>query len=371
MRIPQLDLKAQYETLRGEIDAAIRRVLEEQRFILGPEVEAFEREVADYVGTAHAVGVSSCSDALLMSLLALGVGPGDEVITTCYSFIATAEAIARTGAKPVFVDIDPATYQLDVTQVAARTGGRTRALLPVHLFGRCAPVEELRRLAPELAIVEDVAQSMGAERLGSRAGSLGRLGCFSFFPSKNLGGYGDGGMVTTDDPALAERLRSLRQHGQAAGKRHEHHLVGGNFRLDALQAAILRVKLRHLEDWTVARRRVADHYRRLVAELAVDVTLPPEDAPDCRDVYNQFVIRTPNRDALVAHLASRGIGSAIYYPLPLHLQGAMSSLDLGPGAFPHAERAARECLALPMYPELTIAQIEEIVRAIAEFLGGG
>jgi dTDP-4-amino-4,6-dideoxygalactose transaminase len=368
--VPLLDLKAQYAAIQDEINEALLRVIREQRFILGPEVEGLETEIAAYVGVRHAVGVSSGSDALLMSLMALGVGPGDEVITTPYSFFATAGAIARCGARPVFVDIDPGTFNLDPGQVVARLGPRTRAFLPVHLFGRCAAVEALAAAGPDLPLVEDAAQAIGAERNGKRAGALGHAGCFSFFPSKNLGGYGDAGMITTDDPDLARRLRAMRVHGQPDRGQYVHETVGGNFRLDALQAAVLRVKLRHLEAWTAARRRHAGQYRALLHEAATDhqVVLPREEDPGARDVYNQFVIRVPDRDGLKRHLAACGIGCAVYYPLGLHQQPCFAQLGLGAGDFPASEAAARQSLALPIYPELTEAQIAEVADRILYFL---
>jgi dTDP-4-amino-4,6-dideoxygalactose transaminase len=367
--VPLLDLKAQYQTIRGEVAAALDQVLADQRFILGPEVEALESELAAYVGCPHGVGVSSGSDALLVALQAAGIGPGDEVITSTYSFFATAGSIIRAGARPALVDIDLRTYNLDPARVAERVGPRTRAVMPVHLFGRCADMEELARAAPGVPLIEDAAQAIGAERGGRRAGSIGELGCFSFFPSKNLGGFGDGGLVTTGDPELAARLRALRVHGQGGADRYLHQWVGGNYRLDAIQAAILRVKLRHLEDWTAARRRNAARYRQLFAETAAAVELPPEDAPGGRDVYNQFVIRVRDRDGLQRHLAEHRIGCAVYYPRGLHQQPCFADLGHGAGDFPRAERAATESLALPVYPELTEAQQDEVVGRVVELTG--
>jgi dTDP-4-amino-4,6-dideoxygalactose transaminase len=371
--IPLLDLKAQLESIRPQVERAVLGVISEQRFILGPEVGALEREVAAYTGATHAVGVSSGTDALLLTLTALGVGRGDEVVTSAYSFFATAGSIARLGARPVLVDIDPNDFNLDPAAAAARISPRTRAVLPVHLFGRCAAVEQLREAAPDLPIVEDAAQAIGARRRGIFAGALGTAGCLSFFPSKNLGAYGDGGMITTDDAELAQRLRALRVHGQARRGGYQHELLGGNFRLDALQAAVLRVKLPHLERWTEARRANAARYRRLFEEAEAPVVLPPRDEPGCRDVYNQFVIRVAGgrRDGLAAHLKERQIGCAIYYPRGLHQQPCLASLGHREGDFPHTEAAARESLSIPVYPELGQRQQERVVGAVCEFLGNG
>ena len=366
--VPLLDLKAQYLSIKKEIDEALQRVVEKQEFILGPEVTQLEAEIAAYVGAEHAVGVSSGTDALAMALLALNIGPGDEVITSVYSFFATAGAIIRCGARPIFVDIDPATNNLNPEQVADKVSARTRALLPVHLFGRCAPVESIAAAAPGIPVIEDAAQAIGAELCGKRAGALGRLGCFSFFPSKNLGGYGDGGMVTTQDEDLAQRLRALRVHGQLPGKKYVHDMIGGNFRLDALQAAVIRVKLRHLERWTQSRRQHAQRYRRLLRELGADIRLPPEDSPHSRDVYNQFVIRVQDREGLRHHLSTQGIGCAVYYPQGFHQQPCLAHLGYREGDFPACEAAARENLALPIFPELTESQICAVVEQVAAFL---
>ncbi len=384
MPVPLLDLKAQYATIRDEVRAAVDAVFESQRFILGPEVEALEREVAAYTGVAHAVGVSSGTDALLLALMALDVGPGDEVLTTPYTFFATAGAIHRVGATPIFADIDPGTYNVDPAALEAALrdrlarGGRVKAIMPVHLFGLCADMTRIEALAARhgLAIIEDAAQAIGAEHEGGgrrrHAGSMGAVGCFSFFPSKNLGGAGDGGMCVTNDPRLAERLSVLRVHGSKP--KYYHREVGINGRLDALQAAVLRVKLRHLEEWHDARARNADRYRQLfrqagLAAPAGPVVLPTDGAPH-RHIYNQFVIRVPQRDALVAHLHKAGIGCEVYYPVPLHLQPCFAHLGYPEGSFPESERAARESLALPIYPELTGAQQAEVVAAIGKFVGG-
>jgi dTDP-4-amino-4,6-dideoxygalactose transaminase len=366
MAVPLLDLKAQYASIRGEIDAALSKVVEDQRFILGPEVSELELELGTYLGVRHAVGVSSGSDALLLALLALEIGPGDEVITSAYSFFATAGAIVRVGATPVFADIEPASYNLDAEAVAAKLSPRTRALLPVHLFGRAAELGRLAELAPDLPIIEDAAQAIGAVHRERRVGSLGRIGCFSFFPSKNLGGYGDGGLCTTDDDELAAKLRALRVHGQTGG-RYLHAFVGGNFRLDALQAAVLRVKLRHLERWTEARRRHASRYRELLAGLPL--TLPLEDPPGGRDVYNQFVIRIRDRDPVKQYLDAHQVGNAIYYPRGLHLQPCFEALGYREGSMPASEAASRETLALPIYPELTDLQLDEVAARLREALG--
>lgn len=367
--VPLLDLKAQHAPIREEIRAAVDRVVETQQFILGPEVEALEHEVAAYCGCSHAIGVSSGTDALLLALMALGVGPGDDVLTTPYSFFATAGAIARLGARPVFADIDPRSFTIDATQVALALTARTKAMVPVHLFGQIAEMEPIldESRAHGIPIVEDAAQAIGAEWRGRRAGSLGQLGCFSFFPSKNLGGFGDGGMVTTNDPEFAEKARMLRSHG--ARTKYHHVLVGGNFRLDAIQAAVLRVKLRHLDSWTKGRQANAAVYRRLFAEagLAPRQIQLPEELPDRRHTYNQFVIRCANRDTLRSHLNSQRIASEIYYPVPLHLQECLAPLGKRPGDFPEAERAARESLAVPIYPELTTPMQAAVVNAVVDF----
>lgn len=367
--VPLLDLKAQLAPIREEIRAAVDRVIDSQQFILGPEVEALEREIAGYAGCAHAVGVSSGTDALLLALMALGVGPGDEVVTTPYSFFATAGSIVRLGARPVYVDIDPASFNIDASRVEVAITPRTKVIMPVHLFGQVADMVPILDIAERrgIPIVEDAAQAIGAEWRGRRAGSLGQMGCFSFFPSKNLGGFGDGGMVTTSDPALAEKLRILRNHG--AKPKYHNKFVGGNFRLDALQAAVLRVKLLHLDSWTRRRQENAALYRRLFREAGVGparVRLP-EELPSRRHIYNQFVIRCDRRDALMAHLKEHGVGSEVYYPVPMHLQECFAAQGGKPGHFPEAERAARESLAIPIYPELSDAMQSTVVRAIAGF----
>ena len=371
MAVPLLDLKAQYAAIRDEVRAAVERVLESQEFILGPEVAALEIQIAEYCGCDHAVGVSSGSDALLAALMAVELQPGDEVVTSPYTFYSTVGSIVRLGAKPVFVDIDPDTYNLDPRHVEEALSPRTRVILPVHLFGQMADMDPLLELAAahNLLVIEDAAQAIGAEYKGRRAGSLGDMGCFSFFPSKNLGGYGDGGMVTTNDADLAERVRQLRSHG--AQTKYTHALVGGNFRLDALQAAVLGAKLPHLDAWTAARRRNADVYRVLFAAAQTGgspspVSLPAEAAAR-RHVYHQFVIQSPRRDALLERLRERRIGAAVYYHTPLHLQPCFAGLGYEAGDFPHCEAAAARSVALPIYPELTRAMQEEVARAVVEF----
>jgi dTDP-4-amino-4,6-dideoxygalactose transaminase len=372
--IPLLDLKAQYATIRDDVRAAVDRVIDSQHFILGPEVEAFEREVAEYCGCAFAIGVSSGSDALLMSLMAADIGTGDEVVTSAFSFFATAGAIARLGARPVFVDIDPRDHNIDASKIAAAVTPRTKAILPIHLFGQMAemgPIMDVAR-ANGLVVIEDAAQAIGADRAGQRAGSIGQFGCFSFFPSKNLGGFGDGGLVTTNDPAIAERLRLLRGHG--ANPKYHSRIIGGNFRLDAIQAAVLRVKLRHLDDWTEGRRRNAARYRALLAALptapARRVTAP-EDFPGRRHIYNQFVVRTADREGLRAQLGASRIGSEVYYPIPLHLMDAFAYLGGSAGDFPESERAAADSLALPIYAELTEDMQRRVVDTIGEWQRAG
>ncbi|QEH35400.1 Aminotransferase [Aquisphaera giovannonii] len=371
--VPALNLKAQYQSIRDEIETVVLNLLESQMFVLGPEVAGLEAEVAAYCGAGHGVGCASGSDALLLPLMAMDVGPGDEVITTPYTFFATAGAIWRTGARPVFVDIEPDTFNIDPHLIEAAITGRTRAIIPVHLYGQAADMDPIRELAASrgIAVVEDAAQAIGAAYRGVRAGTLGDAAAFSFYPSKNLGGFGDGGMMTTDDPALARRLARLRVHGMEP--RYHHHEVGFNSRLDALQAAVLRVKLRHLDAWTALRREVADRYRSLFASHGLEeVVAVPHERPGNYHVYNQFVIRVPAvlRDGLREMLATRKIGTDVYYPIPLHLQTCFESLGHRPGDFPHAEAAARETIALPMYPELTEVEQRHVVGSIRQFLAG-
>jgi dTDP-4-amino-4,6-dideoxygalactose transaminase/acetyltransferase-like isoleucine patch superfamily enzyme len=361
-----LDLDAQNGPLRPAIEAAMRGVIAKNQFIMGPDVAAFEREVAAMLGVPHAVGVSSGTDALLVALMALDIGPGDEVITTPFSFFATAGVIHRLGATPVFVDIDPATFNLDPACVAAKITERTRAILPVHLFGQPCDMAGLRAVAPGIPIVEDAAQTILADTPEGPVGGLGELACFSFFPSKNLGCFGDGGLVTTRDEAFAERVRRLRVHG--SHPKYYHAMVGGNFRLDTLQAAVLRVKLPHLPAWTEARRANAARYDGLFAAAGLPagaVALPARVAPG--HVYNQYTIRTARRDELVKHLNAHGIGNAIYYPLPLHLQGCFAHLGHREGDFPESERASREVVSIPIYAELGEARQRHVVDVIAQF----
>lgn len=366
--MPFLDLKAQFTGMRHEILEAVTRVLESQHFILGPEVEAFEKEISVLTGCSYAIGCASGSDALILTLLALEIGRGDEVITTPFTFVASAGSIARVGAKPVFVDIDAQTFNISLRAIEKAITSRTKAILPVHLFGLCAEMNEINEIAAEhgLAVIEDAAQAIGARYHGRAAGSLGVMGCFSFFPSKNLGGAGDGGLVTTSDAALADRLRLLRVHG--AQKKYEYDLLGMNSRLDALQAAILRVKLGHLEQWAAGRRRNAERYRELFHEFRLETTIrPPITPPGYTHVYNQFTIRVRDRDALREHLQSRSIPTEVYYPKSLHLQKAFAYLGHKEGDFPESEAAAQEVLSLPIYPELTEEQQRSVVAAIADF----
>jgi dTDP-4-amino-4,6-dideoxygalactose transaminase len=370
--VPLLDLQAQYLPIRDELLAAIARVCDSQRFILGPEVDALEHELASYLGVREAVAVSSGTDALLVAMMALGIGEGDEVVTSTYSFFATAGCVARLGAVPRFVDIDPATFNLSADGVRAALSPRTKAVMPVHLYGLCADMDPLLAAAAEagVPVIEDAAQAIGATYKGRQAGSMGLLGCFSFFPSKNLGAFGDGGLVTTSDPSVARDLRLLRNHG--AEERYYHDRIGGNFRLDALQAAILRVKLPHLARWTEMRRENAARYRDLFDRHIDDadagaVTLPIEPA-DRRHIYNQFIVRIPNRDAVKAILAESGISTEIYYPVPFHQQNCFQYLGYRRGDFPEAEKAAATTLALPIYGELTAAQQEAVVKSIGAAL---
>lgn len=367
MKVPLLDLKAQYAPIRDAVREAIDRVCDSGRFVLGPEVEALEREVAAYCGVRHAVGVSSGTDALLVALMALDVGPGDDVVTTPYSFFATAGVVARLGARPVFADIRPDTFNLDPDAAVSRLTPKTKAVLPVHLYGRCADTASLAGAARArgIPVIEDAAQALGSvDAAGRKAGTLGAAACFSFFPTKNLGGFGDGGMVVTDDDALAKRIRRLRVHG--AEPKYYHKEVGGNFRLDALQAAILRVKLPHLDGWAKGRRANAARYGELFAKagLSGEVTLPGDEPGH---VYNQYVVRCRDRDRLRAHLTAEGIGTEVYYPVPLHLQECFRSGDFPEGSLPAAEAAAKESLALPVYPELAPEQLERVVGAIRDF----
>jgi dTDP-4-amino-4,6-dideoxygalactose transaminase len=372
MQVPLLDLKQQHAALREELREAVNRVFDSQQFILGDDVHLLETELARYTLTRYAVGCGSGSDALLLALLALDVGEGCEVVTTPFTFFATAGAIARTHARPVFVDIEPRTYNINPAHVASAITERTRAVVPVHLYGQCAEMEEILRVAERhgLPVIEDAAQAIGAEDAGRQAGSLGALGCFSFYPTKNLGAAGEAGMVTANDEQLAARLRRLRAHGGATEYHHDE--VGFNSRLDTLQAAVLRVKLPHLDAWSDARRERADTYTRLIAEAALEeFVTPPHVRPGVRHIFHQYVIRVgaTRRDALIEHLKQNGVGTKVYYPVPLHMQQCFAHLGYKEGDFPESERAARETLALPMFPELTQAQQEYVVETIRRFFG--
>ena len=376
IRVPILDLTRQYKTISQEIDAAIRRVLTSGRFILGPEVGAFEQEIAAFCGVKRAIGVASGTDALLLSLKALGIGPGDKVIIPSFTFFATAGVVHNIGATPVFADIDPKTFNLDPDHVrhvlTTNREPRTRfkAIIPVHLYGQMADMDEIMEIAEEhnLFVIEDAAQAIGAEYKGRQAGTIGRLGCFSFFPTKNLGAYGDGGMVITDDDALAERIRMLRMHGSKP--KYYHHIVGYNSRLDALQAAILRVKLPHLSDWTTKRQEIANRYDKLFCN--VDGIETPCRVSDRTHIFHQYTIRVSDdrRDALQVYLKERGIGTSIYYPLPLHLQECFKDLGYANGDLPVCEQASREVLSLPIFPELSEEEQDYVVGAIKTFFNG-
>jgi dTDP-4-amino-4,6-dideoxygalactose transaminase len=373
--VPLLDLSAQNTPLRDEILAAVARVCDSQRFIMGPEIDALEHELSAMLGVQHAVAVSSGTDALLVAMMALGIARGDEVITSPYSFFASAAAIARVGATPVFVDIDLATFNVDADRIGAAITPRTKAILPVHLFGLSADMGPIALVASRagIPVVEDAAQAIGATYKGQPVGGIGICGCFSFYPSKNLGAFGDAGLVTSNDREFAGRVRLMREHGMEP--KYHHSMIGGNFRMDALQAAILRVKAPHLPAWSSARRENASRYRTLFREhgltddhgLTHDMTLPVEP-PGRRHIFNQFVIRAARRDDLRAHLTERGIGTEIYYPVPLHLQPCFGYLGHRHGDFPASERAAAESLALPIYGGLTLVQQQAVVGAVARFV---
>ena len=369
MKVPLLDLKAQFESIADEAREAMWRVCESQRFIMGPEVQALEEEVATYCDVAHGVGVSSGTDALLVSLMALDIGAGDEVVTTPYTFFATAGCISRVGARPVFVDIQPETCNIDPGQIEAVLTPRTRAIMPVHLYGQLADMEPIMEIAGDrgLHVIEDAAQAIGAEQGGKKAGSIGMAGCFSFFPSKNLGAFGDGGMVVTSDEEFYQRCKVMRLHG--ARPKYHHSLIGGNFRLDALQAAVLRVKLPRLDSWTEGRIANAGRYDRLFEQSGLvtrELVRPPHRRPG-RHIFNQYVIRARDRDALKDHLAERGISTVVYYPIPLHRQVCFSELGYSDDDLPESSRAAAETLALPVYPELDASAQEYVVTCIVEF----
>ena len=383
MKIPFLNLKSQYAALRPEIEKALLRVAESQHFVLGPEVKIFENSISKYLGVKNAIGVSSGTDALLISLMAIEIKPGDEVIVPDYSFFATAGAVARLQATPVFVDIDPETYNMDPSQITAKITRKTKAIIPVHLYGQCAAMDEILKIAREqgLKVIEDSAQSLGAQyRDGRIAGTMGDIGCYSFFPSKNLGGFGDGGLVTTQDEELAERMKILRVHG---GKPKYHHkIIGGNFRLDAIQAAVLDVKLPHLDEWSAGRQNNADYYTKLFSDAGLTVAVEGDEVdrtslvctpkPIYRSdglksyhIYNQYVIRAQHRDRLRQHLQEKEIGSEMYYPIPFHRQGCF--MNLKASGFPNSIEASENTLALPIYPELNRNQIEYVVDCISEF----
>ena len=376
MNVPLLDLKAHHQPLRKELLAALEQVLDKNNFILGNEVAELEEKIAAYCQVRFGVGVSSGTDALLAALMALDIKSGDEVITTPLSFFATVGVIVRLGARPVFVDIDPVTYNLDPSRLEAAISPRTRAIMPVHLYGQCADMDPILEIATRrgLAVVEDAAQAIGSEyRAGRRAGSMGVAGCLSFFPSKNLGGLGDGGMVVTNDQTLAERLRILRVHG--AKPKYYHRVVGGNFRLDTLQAAVLNVKFPHLDLWTALRQQHAELYEKLFRDaglvdekkIRLPIAVYKEAGIAHYHIYNQFVIGVSNRDQLQAHLKAKGIGTEVYYPVPLHRQECFNGLGYHEGDFPEAERASRELLALPIYPELNEDQQHYVVRSVREW----
>lgn len=368
MQFPFLDLRAQYQQIKPEIDAAVARVFESQYFILSPEVQAFEQEIASYCGVKHAIGCASGTDAIMLALMALGIGPGDEVITVPFTFVATAGPITLLGAKPVFVDIDPVTFNIDPSKIEAAVTPRTKAIIPVDLFGLLAFLPQVEQLAAKhgFAVIEDAAQAIGATHNGRKAGSFGSLGCFSFFPTKNLGGAGDGGMITTDDDRLAARLRQIRVHGSP--RRYEYEVQGVNSRLDALQAAVLSVKLKYLDSWAQGRRRNATKYKELFAEYGLTdrVVIPTEPSGYCH-IYNQYTVRVPDRDRLRSYLQERGLPTEIYYPFSLHLQRAFADLGYQAGDFPDSERAAHEVLSLPIYSELATEHQQLLVEGIASF----
>lgn len=368
MNIPLLDLKAQFQPLRDEILSAVQAVCDEQGFVLGPRLVAFEEAMAKYVGARYAIGCASGSDALLLSLMALGVGRGDEVVTVPFTFFATAGAISRLGAKPVFVDIQPDSFNLDPAQLERAVTPRTKAIIPVHLFGQCADMVAINRIAEArgIPIIEDACQAIGAAQNGTRAGVLGATGCFSFFPSKNLGGFGDGGMITTNDQPLADSLSMLRVHGSRV--RYLHEVIGINSRLDALQAVVLHIKLRYLDQWAEGRRRNAALYDRLFKQAGLsDRVTVPMTYPGNFHVYNQYTIRVSRRDDLRTYLKDKGVGTEIYYPLPMHLQNCYKDLGHKKGSFPMSEQAAEQVLSLPIYAELSEIHLTYVVDAIVEF----
>jgi len=366
MQVPVLELKEQYAGMKDEILAQINEVLDAQWVIGGPKVEELEKQIAELSECKYGVGVSSGTDAILNVLMSLDIGAGDEVITTPFTFFATAGCIARTGAKPAFVDIDPKTFNIDVTKIEAAITDKTKAIMPVHLYGQMADMDSIMKIAGTygLAVIEDAAQSISSSYKNKPAGSIGTAGCFSFYPSKNLGGIGDGGMVVTNDEKLYNRLKVMRNHGQTGA--YEHQYIGGNFRLDAIQAAALLVKLGHLKGWSDARRKNAAYYNKKFADTAV---VTPFINDDCVSIYNQYVVRVPNRDDVFDHLRNNGVGCMIYYPLPLHMQECFAYLGYKEGDFPETEKAAKEVLALPIYPEVTNDMQDYVVKSIVDFLG--
>ncbi|HKG47403.1 MAG TPA: DegT/DnrJ/EryC1/StrS family aminotransferase [Pyrinomonadaceae bacterium] len=369
MNVPLLDLQAQFVSLRDDLQQAVERVMSSQRFVLGDEVRGLESSIAEYCQTRHAIGCASGSDALLLALMALDVKAGDEVITTPFSFFATGACVARLGARPVFVDIDPRTYNIDASRVADAITPRTKVIMPVHLYGQCAPMDPLLDVAQRhgISVIEDAAQAIGATDNGRRAGSMGLIGCFSFYPTKNLGGAGDGGILTTGDDEVAARLRRLRTHG--GSNEYEHEEIGINSRLDELQAAVLKVKLPHLDKWSDERAQKAEIYTKLLNDAGLDFPLiTPHIRPDGRHIFHQYVIRVPvNRDALMEHLKTHGVGSKVYYPIPLHLQKCFEYLGYKNGDLPEAEAAASETFALPAYPGLTEEQQVYVVETLKRF----
>jgi dTDP-4-amino-4,6-dideoxygalactose transaminase len=372
MKVPLLDLKPQYRALKSELDAALLRVSESQYFILGPEVKALEATIAKYSGCRFGIGISSGTDALLVALMALDIGAGDEVITSPYTFFATAGTIARVGARPVFVDIEPGSFNIDPDAIERAITPRTRAIMPVHLYGQMADMDRIMAIARrhKLRVIEDAAQAIGSEDAkGRRACSIGDIGCLSFFPTKNLGAFGDAGACVTNDEQLAAKLFKLRVHGMEP--KYYHELIGGNFRLDEIQAAVLNVKLPHLDAWSAARQRNAAFYDAAFAKVGTKgLVTPPPASVGARHIYNQYCIRAPRRDELRAHLAKAGVGAEIYYPLPLHMQQCFAYLDHKPDDFPESLRASGESLALPIYPELEQGQLQYVVDSVAQFFSG-
>jgi len=366
MAIPLVDLKAQYRSIKDDVDAAVARILENASFILGPEVAAFEEAFAAYCQTDYAIGISSGTAALSLSLMALGVGPGDEVITPSMTFIATSAAIIHTGAKPVLVDIDPKTYNLDPSLIEAAITSRTKAIMPVHLYGQPANMTAINQIAQKhgLYVIEDACQAHGATHKGKRAGSLGDIGCFSFYPSKNLGAAGDGGMVTTSNPEIADRIRKLRDHGRT--DHYGHCTIGFTYRLDALQAAVLGVKLAHLDDWCAARRQRAQVYSEMLADANV---VTPYESPDCESVYHIYAVQVDERQSVLQKLRARGIGASVHYPIPVHLQPACADMNLQQSELPHTESLAQRTLSLPIYPELTPDQARTVVEELRRIVG--